>query len=215
MSRSGAPRGHLDRTKIVDCVFLLSRSDPERDISFRRIGQELDVAATALYRHFRDRDELMQAAVDQLYADALSRTDIGGSWDARLLSLSEELAQLAIELPSIAREAPLTDGRGLGELALIDVILEAFEEAGLSDEEAARAYAAFAGYVLTFAASLATEASRTEGAVGDDSPWIRVLDVKAAARFPRLVRHQEHLMSLTMLGVYRRGVAAIIDSARR
>lgn len=214
-------RPKLSRERIVDALVALARESPAAEVSFRTLGTALGVNATAVYRHFRDKDELYRAAVDRLYAEALARVDRAEpSWRARLAQYATALAHTFIEAPAIGQLAPLIDGRGAGELASIDFLLEALEEAGLAEPDIVIAYSAFSGHTLALSAGMAREISRESGRDAreqDDldpaeTPWIKALDAHSLAHFPRVLSRQVALLSLTTFEVYEAGVQAILDS---
>ena len=47
-------------------------------MSVRRLGAELGADPTAIYRHFRDKDELVLALLDRLLAQVEGRADVTG-----------------------------------------------------------------------------------------------------------------------------------------
>lgn len=208
----------LTQDGIVDALLALAREAPRAEVSIRTLASALGVTAAAIYRHFRDKDDLHRAAVDRLYAEALSRVDRAEpSWRLRLARYSDALAETYIEAPAIGQLSPLLDGRGVGELASLDFIFEALEEAGLSGQRLIDAYGAYSGHTLAFAAGMALELSReaTQGADGASvsaSPWIQTLDADALTQFPRLARLRGELLAMDTMAVYRAGVRAILDS---
>ncbi|WP_104475631.1 TetR/AcrR family transcriptional regulator [Microterricola pindariensis] len=202
----------LTQDGIVDALLALARETPRAEVSIRMLASALGVTAAAIYRHFRDKDELHRAAVDRLYGEALSRVDRSEpSWRLRLARYSDALAETFLEAPAIGQLSPLVDGRGIGELASLDFIFEALEQAGLSGQRLIDAYGAYAGHTLAFAAGMALELSR-ESAPGSSVPWIGMLDAESLAPFPRLVRLRGDLLEMDTLVVYRAGVQAILDS---
>lgn len=213
-SSAPAPRARLSQETLVDGLLALARESPEADISFRTLGAALGVNATAVYRHFRDKDELYRAAVDRLYSEALARVDRAGlPWRERLTQFADLIAEMFLDAPAIGQLAPLIDGRGAGELASIEFVLEAFEEAGLDGPDLIDAYSAYAGHTLALAAGMARETSRSERAqAATTQPWIKSLDAGTLAAFPRIAARQADLLALDTLGVYRAGVQAILGS---
>lgn len=64
--RTRAPRGTLDRQKILDSALeLLDQHGPEK-VTMRAIANLCNVQAMALYRHFHTKDELMTAVIDHV-----------------------------------------------------------------------------------------------------------------------------------------------------
>ncbi len=58
----------LSRERILDAALELVVDDGWNGLSMRRLAQELDVWPMAVYRYFRDKDELLDAVVEQLAA---------------------------------------------------------------------------------------------------------------------------------------------------
>ena len=67
MSRSPSTE-RLTRARIVAAVTDLLEHGGVDGVSTRTIGEALDVHPTALYRHFRDMDELLREAADGILA---------------------------------------------------------------------------------------------------------------------------------------------------
>lgn len=205
-------RVRLDPEAIIDAVLDLARDEPSVEITVRRLGDVLGVSSTAVYRHFRDMDEVFRAAVDRLYGRIVGQLpDPSTFWRERLEQYAEQLLRDFLEVPPLAQLAPLVDGRGVGELASIDYVLTAMSDSGLEDAEAVRAYAAYAGYILAFAAGAARERMRSAGSA-ERSPWIKGFDVIELQRFPRVERSRADLFGLDVDAVYRVGVAAVLDA---
>lgn len=209
MSNHAPGRRRLNRETIIDALIERARESRAAEVSFRDLGAALEVDATAIYRHFRDKDELFRAAVDRLYAEALSDVDAAAlTWRERLLALAERLADVFLDAPAIGQLAPLIDGRGTGELASMEFILEALDEAGLAGAAAREAYAAFAGHTLAFAAGMARESVSNDA----DAMWVKTLTTQVLRDFPRVDHAKADLLTLGTREVYRAGVNAILDA---
>ena len=90
----------LSREVIVDAYLRVSEAEGTGDISLRRLGSELGVDPTAVYRHFRDKDEILVVASDRLLHEATEdvrpdgclavRTSGPSSWPAPGVSRAPE-----------------------------------------------------------------------------------------------------------------------------
>ena len=81
----------LSAEAIVDCAMELARREGSQALTLRRIGKELGADPTAFYRHFRDKDELVLACMDNVLNIAFERFDQGSAdldWQARLRTRS-------------------------------------------------------------------------------------------------------------------------------
>lgn len=60
-------RGRLDRERILDAAQTIAERDGIAKLTMRRIGAELGADPTAVYRHFRDKNELLIELADRLF----------------------------------------------------------------------------------------------------------------------------------------------------
>lgn len=63
-----AQAGRLDRSVILDAAERIVGSEGLRALTMRRIGTELDVDPTAVYRHFRNKEELLTCLAERLFS---------------------------------------------------------------------------------------------------------------------------------------------------
>ncbi|MBL3699217.1 TetR/AcrR family transcriptional regulator [Leucobacter luti] len=210
-------RGRLDQRTIVDAVLELASSEPQARITFKRLGEALGVDATAMYRHFRNKDELTRAALDRLAgiatADARAST---GDWHGRLERFVSRMAELSLEHPAIGAEWAMVDPVGPGDVASDEFILEMLSTAGLTGRDLITAYAAVSGFTLAQSAALAQEALVRRDTARDGSiPWISTFGSVDLASFPHVRAHRDELLAIDGLTVYRAGITAILESIAR
>ena len=70
----------LSRDVIVDAYLRLVEAEDNDSVSLRRLGSELGVDPTAVYRHFRDKDDILTAAADRLLAEVTDGLELSGGW---------------------------------------------------------------------------------------------------------------------------------------
>jgi AcrR family transcriptional regulator len=104
-------------------------------MSFRHLGRELGADPTAVYRHFRDPNELVEAALDRLLAEVVGAVPADLPWRKRLRAAASGYLEAMVTHPVIAAEAGHRTTGGPGELAMIELPLAAPVEAGLSREQ--------------------------------------------------------------------------------
>lgn len=68
-ARAATPRGSLNRRRILDAVATTVADKGVGAVTMRAIATELKVDPMALYRHFQDKDSLLAAFVDDVFAD--------------------------------------------------------------------------------------------------------------------------------------------------
>ncbi|UPO77160.1 TetR/AcrR family transcriptional regulator [Arthrobacter sp. Helios] len=211
-------RNRLDPGTIVDAVLRLARQEPGERLTVRRLGQELDADATAVYRHFKNRDAIVRAALDRLFALSLQRTlataGTGAPWRTRLEVYGRELLNAFMEHPALGSESFATDTYGPGELQAIEFVLQCLTDAGLPDDRVVHYYAALESYTLALGTGISAEVQRLPDSGGHD-PWLSPGVFARLSGYPLLEKHHSGLGNLDSLLAFNAGVAAILDSAER
>ena len=78
-ARKAKGDGHLRRAEILHAAERIFVSDGYQGATIRKIADEVGVSSTALYMHFRDKDEILQEIVEGAVAALLaSNTEISG-----------------------------------------------------------------------------------------------------------------------------------------
>src|SRR5580692_5876191 len=145
-------RGSLNQQVILDAAFAVTERGGIEAVTFQALGTELGAHPTAIYRHFRDKDELLLAMIDALHAQVLAGlpgpTD---DWAADLAAVAHRTHAVFLRYPSIAAHGYRT-ARRAHEFRVVDRIIGCLLRAGLEDAEAARCYRVFGDFVLGYSA---------------------------------------------------------------
>jgi AcrR family transcriptional regulator len=204
-------RGQLDREGILEAATRLAAGGEQ--ITFRALGAALGSDPTAVYRHFRDKDELVRAVFDRLQVGIIERIDTTGTWREQLVEASVLTWQVCADHPSVGVEARSMITGGPGELAAVEMLLERFLSAGLERTEAVRFYAVFASYLLSVASSVAAYRLHgpRDGAL--DGTWLGDVGPVDPARYPAVASVRAELAALRDPEVFMMGVEMILDAA--
>ncbi|HEX2086832.1 MAG TPA: helix-turn-helix domain-containing protein [Solirubrobacteraceae bacterium] len=81
----------LSRERILETALAVVEREGWDALSMRRLAQDLDVWPMAIYRHFRDKEELL-AVVAVAAADRIPTDDAAGGWEERLAGLVRAVA---------------------------------------------------------------------------------------------------------------------------
>lgn len=135
-----AVRAALSRDAIVDAAIqLLDRSGSD-GLTMRRLGEVLGADATACYRHFRDKSDLLRAIGDRLLSEVTIDLPVDADWRPTVQVVCQRLRSALLRQPGLAaavRDAPpLADG----EFAITETLLTQFLRSGLDAQQAALAY---------------------------------------------------------------------------
>ncbi len=82
----GRRQVHLDREKILETSREIFHQEGLGALTLRRLGSELGVDATAMYRHFRNKGALLTALINELFV-AIPEPDPARSWRDNLRDL--------------------------------------------------------------------------------------------------------------------------------
>jgi AcrR family transcriptional regulator len=202
-------RQPLDRDVIVAAALELASSG--ETITFRALGNALGADPTAVYRHFRDKEELMQSVVDRLIMAMHERIDPDASWRDQLREGAIASIDIFAEHPRVGVEVPAIATGGPGELEAINWILTQLQRAGLRKEQIVRFYAAYSSYVLAASAALSWQQLHDEVS-GPRSRWVGDLRAVDAAQHPALAEFLPDVLALSDREVYVTGLDVFLDS---
>jgi len=127
-------REPLSRERITAAALAFIDRWGLEELSTRRLGRELGVEGMALYKHFRNVEELRDAVAEALICELQLQEE--GSWQERLKDFARRYRALARVHP---RAYPLLATRQLATpraLALVERLVKEMVEAGFSLPEA-------------------------------------------------------------------------------
>ena len=143
-----ATRQSLSRDAIARVALRIADTEGVEALSMRRLATELGVSAMALYRHVRDKDDLIDAAVEVAAAEQRIEIEPGADWRATVAAIMGGIRARLHEHPGGIR---MRLGRPMltpAALELTETALRAMHEAGFTREEAARAYRSLFNYTF-------------------------------------------------------------------
>jgi AcrR family transcriptional regulator len=204
----------LDRDTILAGALELAETPGVAAISFRDLGAHLGVDPTAVYRHFRSKDELMRALLDRIAERSLADIDVPvDDWRGRLRALAMSTLRHFERCPAIGVEATVLTTNGPAEHEAIEFMLEAFSRAGLEGDDLVQHYALFAVQVLSGGANIAR--ARAEQGAAASGLWLDEPILVDPRELPLVAAHSARLAELRDEEMYLAGVGLILDSAER
>lgn len=124
----------LTREQIVDAAITWIDREGMASFSMRRFAASLEISGPALYWHFRNRDDMLNAAAEQVLSGVDSSIEGGEPWDAavrRMMTSVWEAARAHPGLLDILRTQPLHIGAGQ---RLMQSLLVTLRGAGFTPE---------------------------------------------------------------------------------
>ncbi|MFE5795458.1 TetR/AcrR family transcriptional regulator [Streptomyces sp. NPDC056503] len=177
----------LSERLIVDTALRLVAQHGAEALSVRRLGAALGADPSALYRYFRNTDDLLLAIADEVIGRAQEGWEATGDWRTDLRAMGLRIHGSYVDQPQAALlAAHRTTGR-THETRAVEKILGILRDGGFPDLLAVRAYHAFVDQALAFAAQDAAAGALPPAArEADDEVWEEVYGRLAADTHPHI-----------------------------
>jgi TetR/AcrR family tetracycline transcriptional repressor len=202
-------RRPLDRQLIVRTALELLDEVGLDNLTMRTLADRLNVKAASLYRHVRDKDELLALLGDEISGEIPLPRE-GGNWRTQLVEAAWNVRRGLLAHRDAARVLANTPPVGPQRLRHIDALLRILRTAGLKKQDAARAGYHLNNFVTEFAADEARFAAFA------DRPGVtrrkmlnearRQFKSLPADQYPTLVELAEHITEDDQDGLFQFGV---------
>jgi AcrR family transcriptional regulator len=123
----------LDRERILDAVERIVSAEGLATLTMRRIGTELGVDPTAVYRHFRNKKALLDALAERLFLTK-PELDPEAPWQDRLRALAWHSLGRYRAHPDLGMLLAQQDDNIAGLIQIRELTLALLDETGLDDE---------------------------------------------------------------------------------
>jgi AcrR family transcriptional regulator len=211
--RSGS---QLTPEAIIEASLRIAARGGDDAFTVRRLGQELGCDPTAVYRHFRDKDELLLSVADRTLGEALDGVPHGLGWRDRLRALAAESLRVGMKYPVVSSLMASRTTRRPNEFRVVELILGAVTEAGLSGADAAVHYRMFGDSILAYVGQhAALQLFAPTEREGDLSAWTREYRLADRERFPHVAAAVDDLAAVTHEEIYAVRVEALLDKIER
>lgn len=172
--RQGASRGSLSRDQVIEAAIAVINAGHYEDMTIRSLAADLGVAPMSLYRHIRDRDDLLDEVTDRLLSLSWRPTTKSENWQVWITEAATRLRHLLVTQPAVLHtylSHPVTSTAALERMRTMLTVLG---EAGFSEDEAHRTYAALHTYTIGFSA-LETSRSKWQSTNEASDVTVRLL----------------------------------------
>ena len=180
-----AKRPPLDQTQIVRAGLALLDEVGLDKLTMRRLAERLGVKAASLYRHVRNKNELLVLLGDEISGD-IPIVSPSGTWRKQLTAMAWNVRRGLLAHRDGARLLAATPPVGPRRLRHIEAVLRTLRSAGLSRRDAARAAYHCNNFVTEF---VADEARFAAFAAAPGSSR-RKMFAQARAQFKSLPREE-------------------------
>jgi AcrR family transcriptional regulator len=157
--------GTICREDIVEAALRIVEAGGYEEMSIRSLAAELGVAPMSLYRHIRDKDDLLDEVVDRLLEMVWRPAADEDDWEGWIIDAAARLRQFLVEQPAalyVYLRHPVVSPAAIERM---DAVMGVLQRAGLDEATALSAYGTLHTYTIGFAA---LEASRAGWVPGDE-----------------------------------------------
>lgn len=158
----------LSRERII--AVAVDRLDPEgiEGLSLRKIASNLDVHATSLYWHVATKGDVLDLALDEVFAEVtLPDNPADRDWSDVVLTFMRQLRAMLLRHPWAASLAGTRPLAGPHALARSEIVYAALSRAGFNGATLAATAASVSSLVIATASTQAAWASQAEDASRD------------------------------------------------
>lgn len=212
--RRRLPRDTLSRQVILEAAERVAARDGLDAFTFQSLAKEVNAHPTSLYRHFRDKDQLVLELIDDLrarsYGGRLEATD---SWREDLRTLARYVHEHLMRYPQFAVQMAARTTRRPTEFANVEFALDALLRAGLDEEDAAMYLRVFGNVVRSLASMEAGMlVLDPETRDGDTLAWQLEYRRLPAEQYPRIAAMSGELRDIGDPRVFDTAVDLFLDA---
>jgi AcrR family transcriptional regulator len=199
-----AERPPLTRELILETGMRLIDAEGVDALSIRRLGDELGYSPMLIYRHVRDKDDLLDQIVTLALESLTLDSDPQAPWKDRLLATVTELSNGLHDHPGVTeiimrRPPPLPAFDRFRE-----TMLQALHDSGLDEPDAVDALTAIVCYLLGYA-----HAARARGRTDTPGEAERLRNL-SPRQFPRLSESADIYAGHLTEEAFQKGVRALL-----
>ena len=137
-------------------------------MTIRSLAADLGVAPMTLYRHVRDKDDLLDEVADVLLSESWRPPPNQSDWKKWIAGAADRLRGLLVEQPVVLHvylRHPVVTPAAMERM---ETMLAVLESAGFDKSAARRAYGSLHTYTVGFAALEASRDRWSDAATGED-----------------------------------------------
>jgi AcrR family transcriptional regulator len=181
-------RDRLSRGKVAEAALAYADLHGSEALSMRKLGQQLGVDPMTVYRHVRDKDDLL-AAISDLAVSRIAEVDWipGEGWAATLRRQILDARATALQHPWLPRVLEARAEPTPATLAYLDRVLGILRAGGFSVDLTHHTLHVLGSRVLGFSQDLF-----------DDSPGVRPTAAEAQAQAAAWASSHPHLAELAL-----------------
>lgn len=139
----------LEQSQIIEAALALTRRRGLDGMSMRKLGDELGVTSMAIYWYFANKDELVDAVINEVFARIELPDTEQPSWQEQLRQLAWAVHEVLVSYPGVADQILTYQNYPPSAVPLVEYGVAALRRAGFGELEAAEAFNVLASVVVT------------------------------------------------------------------
>jgi AcrR family transcriptional regulator len=206
-----ARREPLSRERVLRAAVALADQGGIGSLTMRRLGQELGVEAMSLYKHVKNKDDLLDGIVDLVVGD-IDVPPTGTPWKAAMRHRAISAHELMLAHPWAALQVMSRFNIGPGMTRYLDATLGRLREGGFSIDGALDAWHTLDSHIYGFTLQelgLPFDVEETQQVSAD------VLQQLPADEFPHVVEVITKIMKTGRVEDFEFGLDLILDGLER
>jgi TetR/AcrR family tetracycline transcriptional repressor len=211
-------RQPLDRPQVVQAALALLDEVGLDGLTMRHLAERLGVKAASLYRHMRDKEELLILLADEISGE-IPVVENDRPWQEQLVKLALGYRHVLLGHRDAARLLADTAPAGPSRLRHIEAALRLLLTAGFAPQDAMRAIYHFNNVVTEFVADevrIATEAEAVGLSRGEFVAQARArLRALPVDEYPNVIRFADLVVEDDAEGLFRFGLELWISGLER
>ena len=124
--------GSLDRSQIIAAAMDIAREQGIKGLTIRNVSERTGASRMALYRHVRDKDELLELVADEISWQAIPNgLDENAGWKESLRAIANGLREGFGRNPAFLELIILRPTHGRGAVAMSELMTRTIASTGL------------------------------------------------------------------------------------
>lgn len=209
---SGTYAARLSHDLVVETALTLAIREGGAVLTVRNLARELDADPAALYRYFRNKDELILTVADRLLGEIGKAIPDGLSWQDKLMTFGIAVVAVLGKYPAVGALIGCRTTRRTHEVAMVEDILGTMRAAGLNEYDAALCYHTFVDFVFAYAGTRAQWALLdADFRQADEDAWKKTYGALPSENFPNIAALAPHLADVSDDTILRTGLQMMLD----
>ncbi|UUZ91380.1 TetR/AcrR family transcriptional regulator C-terminal domain-containing protein [Paenibacillus sp. P25] len=204
----------LDRTRITQTALHLLNEIGLKELSMRKIADELNVKTASLYYHVKDKDQLLGWLADKI-SEEMDSPDPSAPWRAAASAVCGEFRKVLLAYRDAVDIFHSTLAAGFGRLTQIERLYQIFVSAGFADHQIPWLASMLKNFVVGFVAEevrLAAFAGQGEDAMEKlNERYDRYYRGSPVDRFPNMIRLAPYTANANGQEEFEFGLGVLID----